>query len=184
VGTLGAMPDVNVTVNGVTYDYVLTNGNYQLSSFSGKMLVRGNAVLLVTDSFSMSGKNDVIMVTNNATLKLYVAAPSATISGQGAINTSGSPTNLFYYGLPTNTSIDFTGNGEFTGVIYAPSAALSLKGGGNSDQDFSGASVTKTVTMNGNFQFHYDESLGRINTGGIHRITSWNEVANPSSASL
>jgi len=74
--------------------------------------------------------------------------------------------------------------GTFTGVIYAPSAALSLKGGGNSDQDFSGASVTKTVTMNGHFKFHYDESLGRLNSGGIHRVISWNEVPNPASASL
>jgi len=181
--TVASMP-VGGTVDGVPYDYVLYSGNYQLTSFSGKLLVLGNATLLVTSSFSMSGSSDVIMVTNNASLKLYVAAATAKIAGQATVNGTGSPTNLFYYGLPTNTSIDFTGNGTFTGVIYAPSAALSLKGGGNSDQDFSGASVTKTVTMNGHFKFHYDESLGRINTGGIHRVISWNEVPNPASASL
>ena len=181
--TVASMP-VGGTVDGVTYNYVLYGGNYQLTSFSGKLLVLGNATLLVTSSFSMSGNSDVIMVTNNASLKLYVAAPTATISGQGMVNGTGSPTNLFYYGLPSNTSIDFTGNGTFTGVIYAPSAALSLKGGGNSAEDFCGASVTKTAKMNGNFNFHYDESLGRINTGGIHRVISWNEVPNPASASL
>jgi hypothetical protein len=180
--TVASMP-VGGTVDGVTYDYVLYSGNYQLSSFSGKLLVLSNATLLVTSSFSMSGQ-DIIMVSNNASLKLYVAAPTATIAGNGIVNSTGSPTNLWYYGLPTNTSLDFTGNGEFTGVIYAPSAALSLKGGGNSDQDFCGASVTKTATMNGNFNFHYDESLGRQNSVGIHRITTWTEIANPSSAAL
>jgi hypothetical protein len=182
-GIVARDPLRHVTIDGVLYDYMLDNGNYELSRFSGKLLVQGNAVLLVTDSFSMAGQ-DVLRIGEHGSLKLYVAAPSATIAGQGMVNDRGSPTNLCYYGLPTNTSLDYTGNGQLTGIVYAPNADFSLKGGGNQYEDFCGASVTQTVKMYGHFKFHYDESLGRMNASGIHRIISWTEVANPTSDAL
>ena len=51
------------------------------------------------------------------------------------------------------------------GTIYAPQADFNLKGSGKTSvDDFTGASITKTTTMAGNFNFHYDESLIGLTT--------------------
>jgi hypothetical protein len=36
------------------------------------------------------------------------------------------------------------------------------RGGGSDTWDFIGAVVTKSVTLNGHFDFHFDENLARI----------------------
>ena len=36
--------------------------------------------------------------------------------------------------------------------------------------------MTKTVTMNGHFNFHYDEILGRTGPSRGYYITSWVEL--------
>jgi hypothetical protein len=51
-----------------------------------------------------------------------------------------------------------------------------MNGGGNSNQGFSGALMVGSVTMNGHFNFHYDEALGRMPGNGRVLITSWNEL--------
>ena len=69
-----------------------------------------------------------------------------------------------------------TANGEFSGVLLAPNAALTMNGGGNSRQGFTGALMVNSVRMNGHFNFQHDETLGRV--GGSERflITAWAEV--------
>ena len=163
------------TVGGVNYNYILDSGNYLLSSLSGKVLVRGNATLWVTQSLSMSGQSG-ITIQSNKVLKLYVSAASASLGGNGVINQTGNATNFYYYGLPSNTSLSLSGNAGFTGVIYAPSAALSLNGGGNNTTDFVGAAIVGSATLNGHFNFHYDENLARIGPSRGYVITSWNEL--------
>ena len=174
----------SATVGGTGYNYVLGSGNYQLSSFSmsgqGKAIVTGNAVLYVTGNFSMAGQSSITLATN-ATLKLYVGMPggtgnSATIGGQGIINSSGYAANFSFFGLPSTTSLSFSGNAGFMGAIYAPTANFTLNGGGNNTIDFIGASVSATVTMNGHMNFHYDENLGKIGPRRAYLITSWNEL--------
>jgi len=168
----GGWPIVNPTNN---YNYILGSGNYQLGSFSGKVLVTGNAVLVVTTTFSFSGQ-DSITIAPGATLKVYVQAASASLGGNGVINNNGDALAFQYYGLDSNTSVSFNGNAAFTGVIYAPNADFSLGGGGNNTYDFVGASVTKTVTMNGHFHFHYDENIARRAPIGAYVVFSWNEL--------
>lgn len=166
------------TVNGTTYDYVLTSGNYQMASLSmsgsAKIYVTGDAVLSVTGDFSMAGQS-FIQLGAGASLKLYVGGASGSIGGNGIVN-SGNSSKFTYYGLPSNTSLSFSGNAAFTGVIYAPSAAFSLNGGGNTTYDFVGASVTKTVQMNGHFRFHYDEALAKTGPFRSYIVNSWNEM--------
>ena len=162
------------TVDGTSYNYVLTNGNYILSSFSGKVLITGNAKLLVTSSFKFSG-SDGITIKPGASLEVYVACATASLGGNGIQNT-GDAMSFIYYGLNSNTSLSFGGNSSFTGVIYAPYADFALGGSGNGDYDFVGASVTKTVTMTGHFHFHYDESLANRFPIRKYVVISWNEL--------
>jgi len=166
-------------VTGPSYDYVFyTSGQYRLSSFSGKVMVASNAVvtLLVDSSFSFTGQ-DQITISPGATLKVYVAASSASIAGNGVVNQNGDALAFQYYGLPSNTSLSFNGNAAFTGVIYAPNADFTLGGGGNNTSDFVGACVAKTVKMNGHFHFHYPECLADQTPFGGYVVYSWNEVS-------
>jgi len=160
---------------GPTYDYILTNGNYILSSFSGKVLVIGSAKLLVNSSFNFTGQ-DQITINPGASLDVYVAATSATLGGNGVANIQGDAISFVYYGLKSNTSLKFAGNAAFTGVVYAPYADFALGGGGNNTQDFVGASVSNTSTLNGHFNFHYDESLAGRFPIRRYVVYSWNEL--------
>lgn len=177
----GAFNPEPASVGGTNYAYVLGNGNYQVSgalslSSSDKILVTGsNTVLYVTGNFNMTGQSSIILGAG-ATLKLYVGGATASLGGNGVIN-PGSALNFSYYGLTNNTSLSLSGNAAFTGVIYAPNADFTLGGGGNNTYDFVGASITKTATMNGHFNFHYDEALSKFGPMRGYVVTSWNEMS-------
>jgi hypothetical protein len=177
----GTAPD------GLIYDNLLTSGNYQVANLTGSVYVgQSNTVLYVTSSISIgtgggatkSGYSPpVIHIAPGGSLTVYMAGASTTISGNGLVNDSAQAKNFAYYGLPSNTSISITGNGAFYGTIYAPQADFTLKGGGKSTlEDFTGASITKTTTMGGTFNFHYDESLIHLTTLGGYDPISWEEM--------
>ncbi|MDA1277130.1 MAG: hypothetical protein O2960_24210 [Verrucomicrobia bacterium] len=175
----GAFTPPSGSVGGTNYTYVVGNGNWQLSSLSmsGKkaMLVNGNAVLYVTGDISMAGQA-YIAIAPGASLQLYCAGSSASLSGNGIVNSNSNATNFFYYGMPGNTSLSLSGNAAFTGVIYAPQADFSMNGGGSSSYDLVGAGVVNSISMNGHFNFHYDEALGNLGSGAGFIVTSWNEL--------
>ncbi|MCF7669622.1 MAG: hypothetical protein K9N48_07595 [Verrucomicrobia bacterium] len=162
-------------VGEVAYDHILDSGDYKITNLSGSVLVRGDATLLVTDIFSMSS-SDIIQIEPDASLKLYLDT-DAKISGQGIMN-SGSPEYLQVYGLSGCNNLEFSGNASFSGVVYAPNAQLSLKGGGSDVADFQGAAIANNISLFGNYNFHYDESLKDRIIGPIKEyvVTSWSEL--------
>ncbi|MHB8522613.1 MAG: DUF7305 domain-containing protein [Limisphaerales bacterium] len=172
------------SVGGTNYTYVLNNGNYELTSLSlsgqNKVIITGNAVLYVTGNISMAG-NASIAIATNASLALYVGTAntdtpvSASLGGNGIINNGGNANQFYYYGLPSNNTLALSGNAAFTGAIYAPAAAFTLGGGGNNTYDFVGGSVTATATLNGHYNFHYDENLGRTGPVRGFIVTHWGE---------
>ena len=177
----GTAPD------GLFYNNLLPGGNYQVSGLSGSVYVGApNTVLYVTGSISIGSSGGgskkgaappEIHIGPGASLTLYMAGATTAINGNGVVNDTGHASAFAYYGLPSNTSITLTGNGAFYGTIYAPEADFSLKGGGKSSlDDFTGASITKTTTMGGNFNFHYDESLIQVTTLGGYDPISWAEL--------
>jgi hypothetical protein len=173
--TTGSIPPSG-TVDGVTYDYIIDEGKYVISSLSGKVLVRGDAQLYVSSSFNITGEGG-IWIEENGSLELYSAVDKVNIAGKGVVNGSGLAKNFQYFGLPSNTELKIAGNGEFIGAIYAPNAHLHLAGGGKDTEDFKGASISASVKINGKFQFHYDEALARLDNGGRGYIPdSWNEI--------
>ena len=173
--------------DGLTYSYLLPGGNWTVSSLSGSVYVSAtNTVLYVTGSISVGSSGGStkkgfappeIHIAPGASLTIYMAGATTTISGNGLVNDSGRASAFAYYGLPSNTSVSLTGNGAFYGTIYAPEADFTLKGSGKSSaDDFTGASITKTTTMTGNFNFHYDESLKELTTLGGYDVISWTEL--------
>jgi hypothetical protein len=164
-----------VTIGKVKYTYYLNQpGNYLLGDLSGKVLVATNTTLWVTNSLNI-GTGDFIEILPGASLKLYVSAASATIGGQGVINDGGYAKDFQYFGLPTNTSIDYKGNSAFYGLLYAPEAALKLGGGGTTDMDYNGSLTVASLTMNGHYHIHYDESL-QPGQSAAFTVSGWNEV--------
>jgi hypothetical protein len=177
--TYSTRSSTNITVTSTRFDYILDSYNYVLDDLSGSVYVRGDANLFVVNSIRMSGNNDGITIGSGGSLKLYMTGASTSIAGQGVVNRSGNAANFMYYGLDSNTSLDIRGNGAFCGVIYAPNAALGLRGGGSSSvEDFVGATITGSVRMLGHFNFHYDEDLARTGPRSRFMITSWNEIGN------
>lgn len=181
-----AFPDVTLPYGGgfipgnaAGYQYVISSsGDYRIASLTGNLLVKSNvqARLVIETEINMTGQ-DTITIQKGGSLSIYMLGASAKITGNGVMNQSGNATNFFYWGTPNNTTLTINGNGSFTGVIYAPNAAFTMNGGGNSTlEDMTGASVTKTANMNGNFNFHYDENLGRINLNRGFIVTSWTEI--------
>ena len=170
------------TVDGVAYSAILDTGNYWLNNIGGaaginKVLVRGDAKLWMQTggSINLTG-NDVIRITTNASLRIYMGGSTAKFAGNGVVNENGNAASFYYFGLASNTSVDFSGNASVTGVVYAPTADFSLGGGGSDTYDFVGSSVTKTVKMNGHFNFHYDENLRNNNMGRGYIPTDWKEL--------
>jgi hypothetical protein len=184
-------PEVQVPFNGgaftpggaslglTNYTYLLASGNYQLDRLhmdsDNKLYVTGNAILYVTGDVDISG-NANIEIASGASLQLYVGGASANLGGNGVINRAGNATNFYYKGLPANTSVSITGNGTFSGLIYAPNAELTLSGSGNNTTDFIGASVSNTSVMNGHYNFHYDEALKKYGPARGYVVNGWNEI--------
>ena len=155
----GWITNVSTTIgtNITYYDYILGDGNYQVSNLSGNVYVNGAAVLLVTSSATTNS----ITIANGKNLQLYNQAPSFRLGGNQMLNGQGNATQFAYYGLPGNTNVSINAIGTFVGTIYAPEAALSLGGGGNTTQVFIGAAIGDTINLNGHFELHFDESLIR-----------------------
>jgi hypothetical protein len=60
--------------------------------------------------------------------------------------------------------------------VYAPEAAFSCGGGGSTDFDYQGACVVYSASMNGHFNFHFDENLSRLGPPTGFSIISWREL--------
>ena len=166
-----------VDIDGVTYNWVINgDGDYYISDLSKPLHVTGNVRLLITSKIALNGANDSIYISLGSTLKLYMYGATAAIGGLGVVNPSGNAANFYYFGLPSNTKLTFGGNNSFYGVIYAPQAAFALGGGGSDVYDFVGSSVTRSVRMNGHYNFHYDEALKNNGMGRGYIPTSWKEM--------
>jgi len=154
----GWITNVSTIGTNITYyDYILGDGNYQVSNLSGSVYVQGDAVLLVTGSATSNS----IVIANGKSLQFYNQAPRYSLSGALAVNANGTAAQFAYYGLPGNTNVSVIISGGSVGTIYAPDAALSLGGGGNTTQVFVGAAIADTINLNGHFELHFDEDLIR-----------------------
>jgi hypothetical protein len=149
--------------DGNLYDYVFTNSaNYVTPNLNGSIYVGSNATVRL---LAQAGSTSKILVagggstsSDHGTLTVYIAASSFTIGGSGNVD-GGRAANLAFYSLPSCTSISISGNGGFTGTLYANNASLTLFGGGSSSHDIVGSIIAKSVIFNGHFMFHFDEDL-------------------------
>jgi hypothetical protein len=167
----GGVPG-NTTNN---YQYFLNNDKYVLSgnmSLSGggsskSMVVAGNCSLYITGSLTIAGGSFIYMMPG-ASLNLYMGG-ALNASGGSIVNMSGLPANLHVYGLPTCTSVIYSGGSDFFGIVNAPEAAFTFSGGAGAYGSYTAASIT----ISGGSSVHYDTSIGRPQ---FYMAGSWNEI--------
>jgi hypothetical protein len=168
--------NTNATYFTNTYDYILTaNNNYVAGSLASKKtyLSGPNITLVVTNG--LDGTENITWASG-AYLTVYAGGTSVGVAGNNYINPNGAAASLIIYCAKTITSFSLSGNGQFTGILYAPDADLALNGGGSSAEDFCGCIVCNSATLNGHYRFHYDESLSGPSNNGRYLVSSWNEI--------
>jgi hypothetical protein len=153
------IPATTGNVSGVNSYYFTTSGDYYLSGSLPIVVAPGVTVRIREDSASFNPGGIHVMATNgiSGTLSLYQTSGQMTLNGNLTVD-SGVPINFQYYGMSGVKSVKFAGNSVFVGVVYSPEAAMTLTGSG-SQNHFMGALVVKSITLNGHYAFHYDESL-------------------------
>lgn len=187
-GTAGWVPPTAgaTSIDSVTYQYAFgypgspnSSGDYSVSgsSLSGSIYIGTNTqvTLLITSSASLGNIRVAGQGTNAGHLTIYMNGAGFTLSGSNSVD-GGNATNLTYYGTTNNTKVSLSGNASFVGTLYAPQADLKLGGGGSSSYDFIGAIVANTVTVNGHFQFHFDENLAIAGPKRGFVPDSWQEL--------
>lgn len=166
-------------------DSISLSGNSTLSVF-------GHAVFVMSGDIEVSGKG-AIDILNSSSLQVYTE-DDVKIAGNGVSNANGKPSNFYLYGTApisqdnagtesAGQTIKIAGNGELHAMIYAPAAAVSLQGGGNSGAVYGGL-VAFTAEIAGNSSFHFDEAARKEEWGGGgFTITSWLEMTGATAAS-
>jgi len=173
----------NYTVTTKTYDLILQGGaanmppvDYYVSSIGkANILVIGNARLVVGGNVKQSGQ-DTLVIAPDGRLEMWVGGTSVDLTGQGVMNQNGYAQNFMLWCTDSVTDLKYAGNGEFTGVVIAPNADVKLAGGGSGDEDFVGALIANTITLNGHYSFHYDEALRNYRGNGRYMVTKWDEI--------
>jgi hypothetical protein len=174
-------------VSGTNYTLVFegnqywgtSNVMYQTSiTMSGQqkaIAVDGAVVLYIPNggSFSTSGQS-FIYVAPGSSVSIYCGASSASLSGGSFVGATNA-TNISFYGLPSLTSIQYSGGSPFVGTIYAPEANFQCSGAST----FIGALMANTFDFSGPVTIHYDENLGNTGPSTGYVANNWQEVATP-----
>ncbi len=139
------------------------------------LIIDGPVIIVVDDFVDINGD---IQVTANGSVTFYVEG-DFDIDGNGTVNNTNSPSSFVLYGTndtPGDQEFNLHGNGALRGAVYAPNADLSLSGGGSSGE-FLGAAVSYQISINGNYDFHYDEQLEDFfGSDPSYKMTAWREL--------
>jgi hypothetical protein len=163
LGGSGGAPDGNV------YDHVfLLSGDYSVMD-NGTVYVGTNVEVRIKATVGTFNPSKIYVAgtgANAGKLTTYLTGTAAILSTEYQTQ-SGKAENLVFLGLPSVTSLSYSANGDFTGVIYAPQADFQLAGSGSSVMDIIGLTVAKTVNLYGHYHFHFDENLKRLSSFAV-----------------
>lgn len=175
------------TIGTNQYSLIITNitGNpgttnnpiyYQYSSQLGQSIFidASNVVLYLPDGVKLNN-GDCLTLNTNASVSIYSDADFNT--GNGLVN------NLYQYaaamqiyGTANCQNISFAGNAALTINLYAPQATVTFGGGGSDTYDVCGQIKVANITVNGHYNFHFDEVLKVVSPPTHYIPFSWQEV--------
>ena len=84
------------------------------------------------------------------------------IGGGGIVNTTLDPKRLIIYGGPDTKEVVLSGGAQSYFGVYAPAAAIEIKG----NSELFGAIVGDSLKLNGTARIHFDKSMTTVNAGG------------------
>jgi hypothetical protein len=153
----------------------ISSGTYRLPSISisGNAIgeISGDVTLYLDGNTSISG-NGKLKILPGASLTIYTSG-TVSISGNGIVNQNinPKPEECVLLGTASCTNVSVSGNGDLYAAIYAPAATTSVTGNG----DIYGSLIGDTVTISGNGEVLFDESLQDLSVGGISgfNVTLW-----------
>ncbi|NVN90380.1 MAG: hypothetical protein HXX11_07215 [Desulfuromonadales bacterium] len=135
----------------------LPAGSYRFTkmnlSGNSKLTLNGNVTLYIDGDLTISGSAGIIISSGNVVI--YVNGKKVDISGCAFVNTSQDPRNLILFGTAGLQSINLSGGTSLYGLVYAPTAAITVSGG----QNTYGSLIGNTVDLSGGVSVHYDETL-------------------------
>ncbi len=173
--------------------YYYYDGN-NINLVNKVLIITGKVVLRLSNtgtSVNVGGGSGEIRIGTTGALSIY--APGAvSMSGKGISNgvesngtaglqaeELGQPIKFQIWGTavsPATQAIDVKGNGAFSGLVYAPQGTVSVVGNGA----VCGSIVANNITLTGNAEFHYDESLSNFGGGNPFRVSVWRELTSAS----
>ncbi|PXA04500.1 hypothetical protein DDZ13_04815 [Coraliomargarita sinensis] len=165
-----------------------------LSGNGDDLVIDGHVVLVMNGEnadINVSG-NGGITINSGGSLTIYTA-DDVNIAGNGVANVDGVPSDFYVFGTAPETvaddgtvsasqEISISGNGQLASAVYAPSANVSLDGGGSNGSVMGGV-VGFYATITGGSSFHFDEALrDEIRNTGGYTIDSWLEMTGETAA--
>ncbi|MBL9214656.1 MAG: hypothetical protein JNG83_04185 [Opitutaceae bacterium] len=164
------------------------DGNYyyevgQINFNNAVLTIADKVVIKLTNTSTAikigGGSGEIAIKPTVGSLSIY-ADGDIDIAGKGVANggttdaAANQPVNFQLWGTKTSGTQDIkiAGNGVLSGVIYAPQANVAINGNGS----VSGSVVANNITLVGNANFHYDESLSDFGGGNPYRVSKWREL--------
>jgi hypothetical protein len=147
-------------------------------SGTARLQILGDVTLVLTagsgaDAVSVTGQG-AIDIPAGSKLTVYVEG-DVRIGGRGLVNSNVQPISCRIWGTNQSTAgqeIDIFGNGGVKAVLYAANGDVTLTGNG----DVMGSIVARTITIQGNAAFHYDEALANLDSNEPFSISKWREI--------
>jgi hypothetical protein len=146
---------------------------------NSELTIAGNVTLVLTagagtTAIRLTGGSDGINIPSGSSLIVYTAA-DVMIAGNGVLNGNNQPNTFQLWGTSTSAfgqDIEVKGNGSLKGIVYAPNGNVRITGNG----DVMGSVVANNITVVGNADFHYDESLANWGGNNPFGIVKWREL--------
>ncbi len=172
-------PLIAITIQYSTnhYDHVVsanTTNTANYSSSGNSYYIAGPDTCLIMPN-GLTG-SESFTIAPGASVLIYAGGTSLTLNGNQVLNPNGLAGSFIVYAAPSVTTFTLNGNAEFTGVLVAPNADLTMNGSGSQRWDFSGSLMVNSVKMNGRFSFHWDEALDHFRNNGRYIVASWDEI--------
>lgn len=134
----------------------------------------GTVTIYVDDYVDFGTSTDFNIVPDAGKQLTVIIEVDGPLSLFGTLNDTGNPIDLQIYGTDNCTSMDVAANNDKMLCVYAPNAEIKLTG----NAAIYGSIVGKEIRCQGNFDFHYDESLATNGTPTLQgfSIASWQEL--------
>ena len=155
------VPSGAVPLNQINNKVSLGAGVYSSTGIDGGSFhISGQVSLYVNGNLNLKSSIAVTYADEDSRLTIYHTGQEDSMSMAGNSFAGGNDPSQFILMTDYEGEVKLTGNGDFSGLFFAPNADFSMKGTFTMD----GAMIAKSFgsKVNGTYNFLYDTELGNI----------------------